>query len=271
MSDIIRANIGEKLGVRTKRFEEIPDSGNVTFVMDNDRERARLLDREEPVESETDAEDNGGDLLPTESGPDSAPEPVYAYEPPDISPSAEALPDMEDLRRMLEDREEAFAARLEEAYEKGRLDGERTREDAEGLLADRFAVGLEKVDALARTLETLARHEALELALLLARRILQREIQANPLALIDEIRNSTSEIKDTRQLTIRLNEQDLEAVRALAPDFGKHFPSVANVTLATGKDLERGDCVIDTDMERINLTLNEQLDRLRRSLEEEIR
>ena len=159
--------------------------------------------------------------------------------------------------------------RLEEAYGRGFADGERRREEFERRLSDRYAFGLEKLHLLGRTLETLARHETLEIAVLIAKRIIQREIDQNPMILVDEIKNVASDIMGRDELTIKLTPEDLKAVRELVPDLSDHFTAVARVSIKEDKSLEKGDCLIDTEVEQINLSLEDQLAALKEALEAE--
>ena len=174
------------------------------------------------------------------------------------------------LATLLEESGRVSEGRVQEAFERGLSEGERLASEGRRQEAESYAYGLSRLGQLGRTLETQARHEALELALLVAKRIMQKEVEISPAFLIEIIKRTASQLMGRAEISIRLHPADLDVVRALAPDFAEHFPAVALVSLKGDESLERGDCLIDTDVEQINLSLNEQLAALKRALSEEL-
>lgn len=182
----------------------------------------------------------------------------------------EASREVTRLALKLEEAQSAIEGRVQEAFERGLSEGERLVREGQRQEAESYAYGLTKLGQLGRTLETQARHEALELALLVAKRIMQKEVEISPAYLVEIIKRTASQLLGRAEISIRLHPADLEVVRQLAPDFSDHFPAVALVTLKSDDALERGDCLIDTDVEQINLSLNEQLSALKRALSEDL-
>ena len=174
------------------------------------------------------------------------------------------------LALKLEEVQSAMEGRVQEAFERGLSEGERLLREGQRQEAESYAYGLAKLGQLGRTLETQARHEALELALLVAKRIMQKEVEISPAFLVETIKRSASQLLGRAEMTIRLHPSDLDVVRQIAPKFADNFPAVALVTMKSDDTLERGDCLIDTDVEQINLSLNEQLAALKRALAEDL-
>lgn len=244
------------MGVETLIFEEIPDSGDIPMLvpfMEESSPRRRAshdAHRDGGVSAETE-EDGEGEAAPRSPG---------------LTPEQ-----MEELYARLRRDDAEIERTIQNAYEKGVADGERRREDAETRLTERYAYGLEKLHMLGTSLETLARHEALEIALMIAKRIIQVEIEMRPMVLVEQVKRAARELMGKKELTIHLNPADLAQIRNLAPNFSDVFPAVAQIALVGDDELERGDCVIETEVEQINMTLAEQLSAIKRALDEEIR
>jgi len=251
LSRVIRAEQARLVDISPAAFEEIADSGEAPMIVP-------AYNR--PPEEKKSAK--------AESASATKPDP--APEAPAAGGEGLTRAEFKELTRMLVDERRAMDGKIQEAYERGMAEGEHRGREETRRLAAQYAFGLEKLSMLGRTLETLARHEALEIALLIARRIIQKEIELNPMLLVEEVKRAASATIGRKELTIRLHPEDLKVVRELAPDLGDHFPAVAQVNLAEDASLEGGDCVVDTDVEQINLSLTEQLAALKKALEEEV-
>jgi flagellar assembly protein FliH len=254
------------MGIESVVFEEIPDSGSAPLVIpfsdetptrqpiEMDMARLNRLRKQQHAAAQqyqTGAQD--------------------IEEPP--APTLQVLSpeQMDELYARLRRDDAEIEAKVQQAYEKGLADGTRNQHDIEKQLAERYAYGLEKLHMLGKSVETLARHEALEVALMIAKRIMQVEIEMRPMVLVEQVKRAARELMGKKELTIHLHPADLSLIRSVAPDFSDVFPAVAQVTLMGDDDLERGDCVIDTEVEQINMTLAEQLSVIKRALQEELR
>lgn len=253
--NVIPSARAEDLGIEPLTFEVIPDSGDIPMLVP-------FLEEPSPRRPIIPDSPQDGVGQMDEENPD-AETPSYG---PGLSPEQ-----MEELYARLRREDAEIERTVQSAYEKGVADGERRREEAETQLAERYAYGLEKLHMLGKSLETLARHEALEIALMVAKRIIQVEIEMRPMVLVEQVKRVARELMGKKELTIHVNPADLAQIRNLAPDFSEVFPAVAQIALVGDDELERGDCVIETEVEQINMTLAEQLSAIKRALDEEIR
>lgn len=185
------------------------------------------------------------------------------------TPAAAVNPNKELVELLQRERKET-EEKIQKAYERGVAEGEKRRNERDNQLGEQYAYGLEKLKFLGKSLETQARHEALEIALMVAKKIIQQEIVSNPLILIDEIKKAANSSMGRGELTIRLHPDDLARVNEKEPELADKFSAVAMISVIDDDSLELGDCIIDTDMEQINMTLDEQLKELKRALEESI-
>lgn len=291
MSRVIGQQHPERTNIQSVRFTEPrTESGEIPFVVElHEKYKSQGSDEESlnPV-----AATRGRPLSPvrpTSSGStdDSAfvvsPSPAQRAQAqrkeretaPEPSETERVLLDLSArvtaLTEQVEQARSEMEGRVQEAFERGLSEGERMTKEGQRQEAEAYAYGLTKLGHLGTTLETLARHEAMELAILIAKRIMQKEVEVSPMFLIEAIKRTGAQLLGRNEMTIRLHPADLAVVRTLAPDFSKEFPAVALVTLSADDSLERGDITIDTDVEQINLTLNEQLAALKQALDEEVR
>jgi flagellar biosynthesis/type III secretory pathway protein FliH len=126
----------------------------------------------------------------------------------------------------------------------------------------------------------------LELAMLVARKILDAEVATDPAVARRLIKAAVRRLRDVHRVTIRVSPDDLEMLRAgtgapapasesdtdtdtdasaganLAADFG-----VAKVELVADTNLTSGDCIVDSDAATVDGRLGTRVEELRRVLE----
>lgn len=119
----------------------------------------------------------------------------------------------------------------------------------------------------AQQLAELARADALEIGFLVARRILEAEVAADPKALLGLIRTALKRAGDARAVTVRLHPDDLERVHALGGPSTVAPLSVASLKLLADPQLGVGDCVIDADFGTVDGRLATRLGELKRAAE----
>jgi flagellar assembly protein FliH len=134
----------------------------------------------------------------------------------------------------------------------------------------------EKLEALFSTIENLrllsaklaeqARSDALELAFQIAKRILESEVRTNPEPLFKLIRSAIRRISEARTINIRLSPEDASAFE-LENGAQKVGARLAQINVVADPSLERGDCVLDSDLGMVDGRLQNRLAELRRSVE----
>ncbi len=283
MSKILKKDLADALGVTKAIFDEVPESAESEFVLSMRENSGRMANHgtNSPASSAQAPGSSSGAAAMSDFQPDvSSQELVDQMMNPgatsdgaiagDSVPSSAGAGEIAELVALLERERHEQEEKIQQAYERGVADGERHRAEFEAQLSESYHYGLKRLEMLGNSLEVLARSEALEIAILVARRILQKEIEMNPLQIIEQVKRVSSEAMGKKELTIRLNPQDLAAVRAIDPELGTHFPAVGQVSILEDHDLQPGDCLVDTEVEQINLSLDEQLAVLKKALEEEL-
>jgi flagellar biosynthesis/type III secretory pathway protein FliH len=131
---------------------------------------------------------------------------------------------------------------------------------------------------------------ALELALMVARKIIDAELVADPGAARRLIKAAVRRLGDVHKVTLRVSPDDLEALRSGAPTEGGAAGvvssgggggggagagaanlaaelGVAKVELVADKNLTSGECIVDSDAATVDGRLGTRVEELRRVLE----
>lgn len=109
-----------------------------------------------------------------------------------------------------------------------------------------------------------ARSDALEIGFLVARRILETEIQASPEALFALVRGALKRAGESRRVSVRLNPEDVQAVEAAVASRDLAV-GAASVEVVADASLERGDVVVETDFGTVDGRLKTRFDELHRA------
>lgn len=145
-----------------------------------------------------------------------------------------------------------------------------------GRQADRQAVTGDASEALAAAIQGLrlasarlaeqARSDALEIAFVIARRILEAELKASPEPLFALVRSAVRRLGEARQIRVRLCPADAAVIEeALAKE---ELPDLAVVQTQVVADasLSPGDCVVESALGSVDGRLDGRLGELKRAV-----
>ena len=155
--------------------------------------------------------------------------------------------------------ESALAQRLAEAGALGSAEAEaRMKRDHEQKLAQERAKITETIRTFERTRKDYfakVEGEVVQLALSIARKILHREAQVDPLLLTALVQIALTQMKEGSAVTVRVRPEDVSRWRE---QLGA--PTV-NVEVTIIEDSERhpGDCILETELGSVNFSLETQL------------
>jgi flagellar assembly protein FliH len=189
------------------------------------------------------------------------PPPLQAAQPA-AAPAAAAPVTPEALSIQQQER---LAALEREAFTKGYAQGERAGLEAGGKRAEamlrRVAQTLEELGNLRKTLMQQSERQMVQLALTLARRVVQREISLDPELIAAMAHVAIKKLGVSNPSTIRLHPDDYTVV---ARD-GDRW-SGSNVTVVPDPSIARGGCMVESDFGTIDATLDRQFDEMARAL-----
>ena len=125
------------------------------------------------------------------------------------------------------------------------------------------------VGELRRTGERLAEQttaDALELAMLIARRIIEGELKTNPAALTGLIRSAIARLGEARKVQLRLHPTDAANVQAAGDAGPLGAVSVARVEIRPDASLSPGDCIVDGEQGTVDGRVATRMEEVRRIL-----
>ena len=182
----------------------------------------------------------------------------------------------EEVNRQIAERLEAqrreFAQERDAAYQSGFLAGEQKgREEgiehirpAMELLQDWAQIIKSEKEELVRRYEK----DVVELAFQISEKILAREIQTQPEAIIDSVRAGLRKIVNAEEITLRVNPEDMKVLESVQDELSKDLSKGHPLRLQSDPSVNRGGCVFETENGILDGQLDSQLNRLRTLLAE---
>ena len=149
------------------------------------------------------------------------------------------------------DMEAVEATAWAEGFERGFHSGARTaREEQEATLLQLVALtrnALEDADEFTRALE----RQVIDLSLAVAERVVERELQTDPGVVLDIVREALEGVRSVTSASVRVNPEDHPLV---APHWDRFVrpPLADRAHLVADERVERGGCVIETQMGKID-------------------
>ena len=183
------------------------------------------------------------------------------------TPEPEPVPVSDEAVPTVSAEFEAHLAALErDAFAKGYAAGERAGVEAGTRRADamlrRMAQTIEDISYLRKTMVQQTERQMVQLALLLARRVIGRELALDVELVAAMAHVALERIGEATPATINLNPDDLAALVSLRG----HAWEGSQVTITADPSLPRGGCVVDSAFGRIDASVEAQLGELSRAL-----
>ncbi|MFH0803336.1 MAG: FliH/SctL family protein [bacterium] len=101
--------------------------------------------------------------------------------------------------------------------------------------------------------------EIARLAIKIAERILGVEVKTNPETVLGIIQAALKRIRDREQVTIRVNQEDYEKVKAHKDTYTRLVDGVKTMDIAPDPRVERGGCIIETNLGNVDARISTQL------------
>jgi len=165
--------------------------------------------------------------------------------------------------------EARLAAIEREAFAEGFAQGERAGAEASAVQADamlrRLARALDDIATLRTQIARDTEQQMVQLALTVARRVIQREVSTDPELMMAIARVALDRVAEAAHVTVRLNTEDHAAIAA-AHDAG--WPG-NHVTVVADARLPRGGCRIESDLGNIDAGIEAQLHQMTQALLQE--
>jgi flagellar biosynthesis/type III secretory pathway protein FliH len=137
------------------------------------------------------------------------------------------------------------------------------------VLMARLQAAVEKLRHEGERLAEQARADTLEIAFMIARRILEQELRTGPDALFALVRTAIRRAGDVRRVLIRVAPGDVQALEGEAGKAALQSITVARVEIVADASLTPGDVVVESAEARIDGRISSRLDELRTAVEGE--
>jgi flagellar assembly protein FliH len=158
-----------------------------------------------------------------------------------------------------------------EAYEKGFAQGQK----------DGLALGKTKADEVWKKMHSLfdaltllkgkslaeAEEDILKLSMIIARKIVKKELATDPDTVKRSLEHAVSFLKDRSFVRILVSQEDMKILEPYLPELAESR-KIERFELAEDHCIEPGGCVLETGFGRINATIGNQITRLEKELEE---
>lgn len=111
-----------------------------------------------------------------------------------------------------------------------------------------------------------AEEEIVDLAILVAEKIIRREVEKDSEVVISTIKEALKRLTAKEEITIRVNIDEVGVVKEHKDEFMAQTKGLRAITFKEDSGIERGGCRIDTDFGSIDATISTQLEEIRKGL-----
>jgi flagellar assembly protein FliH len=112
-----------------------------------------------------------------------------------------------------------------------------------------------------------AQPEIARLAMHIAERITATAVSTNPDVIKNQVTEALEKVKDREQITVRVNPQDLEVARNRREVFQKMLENCKTFEIAGDSKVDRGGCLIETNLGNVDARVATQLTALQQAFE----
>ncbi len=153
----------------------------------------------------------------------------------------------------------------EQAFQDGLKKG---REEASRKMEGHIREALDVIDkARAEKVRIMEDTEAdiLKLSTKIANQLMNHELTIKPDIILNVVKDATTKISDTRDIILRVSQDDLEEVRS-KKELLEEMMDTRNLTITADRKIERGGCMIETKLGFIDAKLDTKTDMMLESL-----
>jgi flagellar assembly protein FliH len=131
----------------------------------------------------------------------------------------------------------------------------------------RVASAVEALRTAADHLAQQARGDAVEIGFLVARKVLEHEIEQDPQAVFALVRSALQRAGESRRISVRLSPEDAALVQSEPGRAALDGITAARIEYFPDPSLQRGDCVVDADFGQVDGRLATRLAEIRRAVD----
>jgi flagellar assembly protein FliH len=165
---------------------------------------------------------------------------------------------------------DGFQRGLAEGREQGVREGREETKEAFGerieALVNAWSDALDRWHEKRAAMLLAAREDVLAFAFELARKVVLRQIEIDPLIVRDQLAESLALLSRPSRVRISLHPEDRPLVEEIMPAVTAKYAEIEHAELRDDPDVQRGGCVVATERGVIDATIDRQLERIARTI-----
>ena len=154
----------------------------------------------------------------------------------------------------------------EEAFVRGRREGQAAAEAQLASATQSLAAALEEVGRLRRSLLTNSTHDMLRLVMAVAEQVIRTTVAEKEDAILQILKNALQAAVKSDEFHVRVNPEDLATVTAHQPLFLASVSGLKNIVVEGDPAIARGGCLVESALGEVDATVETQLEEIRRHL-----
>ena len=175
-----------------------------------------------------------------------------------------------EVERMLKETEMRVSEIEHEAYQKGydagREVGYKEGEAESRRLINRLGTIIGRAVEVREQLISSSEKQMVDMVLMIARKVIKDEIIERKEVVLNNIRESLKRVKDRGRIDIRVNFADLDLTAAHKDELIKMMESLRKVNIYEDSRIERGGCIIETDIGSIDARISTQFNQIEEAI-----
>jgi flagellar assembly protein FliH len=188
---------------------------------------------------------------------------------PDIQPAEEEQPQEPPPPPGVSMTEEELDQQLRDAFNRGLQEGKSLAERGLEHVFRSLRSAADEIRTLREKVVREAEDDLLRLVLMIARKVILREVSQDRTILLRLVQAATSGLAERTEITVRLNPSDHTMITASHEEQFRRELQTEGMRLKADPAISPGDCQIDTDMGTIDAGIEAQLEEIYRCLLEE--
>jgi type III secretion protein L len=113
-----------------------------------------------------------------------------------------------------------------------------------------------------------ASKDMLDLAFKIAEKIIGKQLEIDKSTIMDIVAQALQTVRQSKQITVRVNPEDGKALKASKDALLEMLGHGRGIDIMEDKKVEKGGCIIESEVGVVDAQLHKQLDRLRKVLTE---
>lgn len=179
----------------------------------------------------------------------------------DAQAQAEAI-----LKKARSEKESIEMEAYRKGLEQGQMQGQKMAvKKIEPLIAT-LSTAVDEVRKIRQVIVEKHQDQVIEILVLIAERIIHRQIHLNPEVVLDTVRQACSHLAETEEIRIRLHPSDFEYIRDIERIVASHLTGKRNLHFIEDSTLERGGVIIDTEFGEVDASIRSQIEHMKEVL-----